>query len=127
MTSNLKQTIQEINDAFSKNDVARFLDCCNEDISWTIEGEGSLQGKSEIREFLEKHSSSAPPQFYDCRIIEEGNTAACVGKMRMKMPDSQEAVYAFCDIYEFSGGKVADLRSFCVKASTENESGGSEV
>lgn len=115
MADLIRQTINEINGAFSRNEGEAFLDFCTEHISWTIPGETTLVGKPAILEFLRNHKCPDPPVVGECRILVDGNMAACYGEMTMGKEDH----YSFCDIYGFTGDKVANLTSFVVKIPAE--------
>ena len=41
----------------------------------------------------------------------------CNGDMTINDKDGKAVPYGYCDIYKFSGGKIADLNSYVVKMS----------
>lgn len=111
----IRQTINDINGAFSRNEGEAFLDFCTDDVSWTIPGEATLVGKPAILKFLSTHKCPDPPVIGECQILVDGNSAACYGEMTM----GTEGRYSFCDIYGFAGDKVANLTSFVISIPAE--------
>lgn len=117
MASNRK-LIDRVNEAFSRGDIDAFIECCTDDVRWTMFGEGTFEGKASIRQWLEAMESE-PPRFAIKEIIEAGDRAVVWGEM--SMDDDEDLNYAFCDIYQLRGGKVAELRSFVVHAGEDDD------
>ncbi len=115
MSATNKSIVQDINDAFSTNEIGRFLDHCSDQIVWTMVDKPSLHGKQAIRDFMDSMSEPvAPPKMYLNRIIAEGNMVAADGGMEMKNADGSDYRGAFCDIYQFKDGKIEELISYIV-------------
>ncbi len=122
MAANNKEIIEKVNAAFEENKPESFLEFCTEDIKWDMAGDDVRTGKDSIREFMASMGSDMdPPKINVTAIISEGDSAVCYGDMTM-IEKGAETSYSYCDIYRFSGGKIADLRSFVVKDKTEGES-----
>ncbi|MEW6360749.1 MAG: nuclear transport factor 2 family protein [Acidobacteriota bacterium] len=116
MSEVIRHIIRETNDAFSRNEGESFLDFCSDDMSWKIAGGTTLNGKEEIRTFLNENKCPGPPIVQNCSIIVEGTSAACHGDMTMDTGDGKDKKYSFCDVYEFTGDKISKLTSYVVPA-----------
>ncbi|MDX9741628.1 MAG: nuclear transport factor 2 family protein [Gammaproteobacteria bacterium] len=113
-----RKVIDQVNDAFSRGDVAAFLDCCTEDVQWVMAGDDTIQGREAVRQWLESMEGE-PPRFLIEDSIEAGDRVVVWGQMTMDEDDEQG--YAFCDIYRLRDGKVAELRSFVVYAGEDED------
>jgi len=60
-------------------------------------------------------------EIYRRQIIVEGDSVAAYGDMKMKDKEGKTVPYGYCDIYRFSGDKIAELRSFVVKTQSETQ------
>jgi ketosteroid isomerase-like protein len=107
-----RKLIDRVNEAFSRGDVEAFLECCADDVRWTMVGEGTFEGKESIRRWLQSVESGLP-RFGDMEVIEAGDRAVVSGEMTM---EEDERKYAFCDIYRLRDGRIIELRSFVVSA-----------
>lgn len=116
-----KQIVERINASFMEGNTEGFLDQCSEDVVWTMVGEKITSGKAAIRDWMSQMEGCEPPVFTVDQMISDGDSVACYGDMTMKGEDGVEGKYSYCDIYQFSDGKVAELRSFIVKHKTEGE------
>lgn len=121
MSSRNKEIIEKVNAAFEENKPEVFLDFCSDNIKWEMAGEESRTGKQAIREFMSSMGDMEPPKINVTAIISEGDSAACYGDMTM-IENGTENSYSYCDVYKFSGDKIAELRSFVVKHKAEGES-----
>ena len=117
-----KQIVEKINEAFMAGNTEGFLDHCSEDLVWTMVGEKRTEGKTAIREWMSQMEGCEPPVFTVDKMIADSDTVACYGDMTMKGESGNEEQYSYCDIYQFAGGQVTELRSFIVK----HKSGGEE-
>jgi ketosteroid isomerase-like protein len=89
-----------------------------------MEGDQTFSGVPAIREFMAPMQGSAPPKFTVEKIVAEGDSAICYGKMSMEGAEEYAGKYSYCDAYTFADGKVTELRSFIVKHKTEGEKSG---
>jgi len=115
-----KEIIEKVNAAFEKNNPEVFLDYCAEDVKWHMAGDDVRTGKEAIREFMSSMGDMKLTSLNVTDIIAENDRAACYGDMTMDEKGTP-AAYSFCDVYRFSGEKIAELRSFIVKHKTEGE------
>jgi ketosteroid isomerase-like protein len=111
---NNKQIVEQINDAFRENSVDKFLALCTDDVAWTMVGEKAVQGKEEIRAWMGK-GPAEPPKFAVAELFGEGDFVTCCGDMTMNEKDDEDVPYSYCDVYRFTNGKVAELRSWVIK------------
>ncbi|MGD9628858.1 MAG: nuclear transport factor 2 family protein [Pyrinomonadaceae bacterium] len=113
--------VNEINDAFTRNDIDGFLAHCTEDLYWNMAGDSEHTGKSSIREWMKQMEGHEPPKFSVDAIFGDGDHVACHGEMTMKNADGNEGKYSYCDVYTFKGDKVSELRSYVVAHKTEDK------
>ena len=125
MSTKNKEIVEKVNASFAEGGVEGFLSQCADDVVWTIVGDRTVTGKTAIREWMASMNIE-PPKFTVNNIIAEGDFVTAYGDMTMKEKDGKTVPYAYCDIYRFREGKIAELNSFVVKseAKAEGASGG---
>ena len=115
MSADRKAIIEQVNAAFAENNLEKVLSFCTDDFIWTMVGEATVKGKDAIRKWIASMNVQ-PPRLMIQQIVAEGDTVITHGGMMMK--SGQDAVahsYAFCDIYRFTGDKVAELTAFVIQ------------
>jgi uncharacterized protein len=115
MSSKNKEIVEKVNAAFAENNPEGFLEACADDVKWTMVGEKSVNGKAAIREWMAQMKGMEAPKFTVSQLIAEGDSVACCGDMTMKEKDGKTVPYGYCDVYRFSGDKIAELTSYVVK------------
>jgi len=121
MSASNKAIVERVNDSFAKGEIEGFLSACTDDVTWTMVGHKITQGKEAIREWLTSMAFE-PPKFTVDNLIAEGDLVMAQGNMTMKEKDGTTAPYAYCDIYRFRDGKIAELSSFVVKTEPKTDS-----
>jgi uncharacterized protein len=115
MAANRKEIVQRINEGFAENNLEKVLSFCTDDFTWTMVGDTTVRGKDPIRKWMASMDPQ-PPQFIIQQTIAEGDSVVTRGDMVMQgRKDSPSIPYAFCDIYRFSGDKVAELTAFVIR------------
>ena len=125
MSAKTKEIVEKVNASFAEGGVEGFLSHCADDVVWTIVGQKTTRGKNAIHEWMASMDME-PPKFTVDNIIGDGDFVTAYGDMTMKEKDGKTVPYAYCDIYRFREGKIAELNSFIVKteAKAESASGG---
>ena len=114
MSATNKETVQKINQSFREGNLEAFLECCADDVRWNMADSGVQVGKDAIRKMMDM-GDMEPPQIMEGHIIAEGDLVACDGTMSMKKKSGgEESHYAYCDVYTFRDGKVAEFTSYVV-------------
>ncbi len=113
MASGNKEVIAKVNDAFARGDVEGFLSYCAEDFTWTTVGHDQFNGKAAVREWMAQ-SPPEPPKFTVDTVVADGDYVCAIGTMTMD-EKGQAVPYAFCDVWRFRGGEIAELKAFVVK------------
>lgn len=121
MSAKNKEIVEKVNASFAEGGVEGFLSFCADDVVWTMVGDKSVKGKDAIREWMASMDIE-PPKFTVNNIIGEGDFVTAYGDMTMKDKDGKAAPYAYCDIYRFRNGKIAELNSFVIKTEAKGES-----
>ena len=125
MSATNKEIVEKVNASFAEGSTEGFLSFAADDLTWTIVGEKTVDGKNQIREWMASMNME-PPKFTVDNIIAEGDFVTAHGDMTMKDKDGKTVPYAYCDIYRFRDGKIVQLTSFVVKteAKADAASGG---
>jgi uncharacterized protein len=123
MSAKNKEIVEKVNASFAEGGVEGFLSHCADDVVWTMIGNKTTKGKNAIREWLASMDIE-PPKFTVDNIIAEGDFVTAHGAMTMKEKDGKTVPYAYCDIYRFRDGKIAELNSFVIKTEAKAESAG---
>ena len=114
MTTDRKQIVNQVNDAFAANNVEGFLALCVNDVEWTMVGDTTVKGKDAIRKWMGSMNME-PPKFTVTDVIADGDFAMAHGDMKMDENGQKAVPYSYCDIYHFRGNEIDQLRSFVIK------------
>jgi uncharacterized protein len=120
MSTKNKEIVEKVNATFAEGGIEGFLSFCADDVVWTMVGSKSVKGKNAIREWMASMDIE-PPKFTVENIIAEGDFVTAHGDMTMKDKDGKTAPYAYCDLYRFRDGKIAELSSFVIKTEAKAE------
>ncbi|WP_460677280.1 nuclear transport factor 2 family protein [Hymenobacter coalescens] len=113
MTNPNKTTLQQANAAITAGDYEGFLARCTEDTAWTFVGEQTLRGKAAVRAWMAT-AYQQPPRFRVEQLIAEDDFVTALGTITMA-EDGQDVEYAYCDVWRFRDGQMAELRAFVIK------------
>ncbi|MEQ1763971.1 MAG: nuclear transport factor 2 family protein [Pyrinomonadaceae bacterium] len=122
MSDTNKQIVKNANALLAKGNTEEFLLLCAEDVEWTLLADtpSTMKGREAIRKFMKSSPGSEAPDFTVDKVIAEGEFVVANGNMTMKS-EGQTVPYAYCDMYTFSDGKIAELRTFINKTQAETE------
>ena len=112
---NYKETVEKINETFTKGDTEGFLSYCADDVTWNMVGEKTVTGIGSIREFMAQMEGFEPPIFTVDSVAADGEYVAAQGDMTMKDENGNINDYRYCDFYRFSDGKIIELNSYVIK------------
>lgn len=102
-----KLFLKECNVAFAEGDISFIIDNVSDDITWNIVGDKFIQGKNDFAEALKDMKNKAVVELTIHNIITHGKEGAVNGTLILE----NEEQYAYCDVYQFSGAKGANLKS----------------
>ena len=114
MSKSNKEILERANAAISKGDFEGFLALCTEDTVWTFEGDRTLRGKNAVREWMAA-TYREPPKFKVQRMIAEDDFVAALGEITLKNAAGKDVEHAYCDVWRFRDGKMAELQAFVVE------------
>jgi uncharacterized protein (TIGR02246 family) len=114
MSEKNKATLLKGNAAIAAGNHEGFLSLCTDDTAWTFVGEQTLRGKEAVRHYMAT-TYVEPPNVTVANLIAEGDFLTAVGDITMKDKDGKVTHYAYCDVWRFRDGKMAELRAFVVK------------
>ena len=86
---------------------------CTEDTEWAFIGDQTLSGKEAVRQYMIKEYVE-PPKFMVENLIAEGDFVTAVGKISLKDKNGKTTEYNYCDVWQFSNGKMAALKAFVI-------------
>ena len=121
MSATNKEIVEKVNVSFAQGGIEEFLSHCAEDVVWTMVGHKTTKGKNAIREWMASMDIETPKFTVD-NIIAEGDFVTAYGDMTMKEKDGKIVPYAYCDIYRFRDGKIAEVNSCVLKTEAMAES-----
>jgi ketosteroid isomerase-like protein len=112
-----RETIQAMITAFDKGDTEGILNLVTDDFVWVMQEkkEMVIEGKENLRNFFSEYNEIKIVGSTTHHIIMEGNHAAVDGILNMEGKDASPFEMNYCDIYEFTNGKVSKLISYIVK------------
>jgi ketosteroid isomerase-like protein len=108
-----KEILATANAAIAEGDFEGFLTLCTEDTEWTFEGDRTLKGKSAVRQWMAS-TYQEPPKFKVHRMIAEGDAVAALGEITLKDEAGKAVEHAYCDVWRFRDGKMAELHAFVI-------------
>ncbi|MCB2376533.1 nuclear transport factor 2 family protein [Hymenobacter sp. BT635] len=113
MQSN-KQILEKANAAITAGDYEGFLAHCTDDTQWTFVGEQTLHGKEAVRQWMPT-AYKEPPVFQVRHLIAEDDFVTALGTIMLPDEQGQAVEYAYCDVWRFRDGKMAELQAFVIK------------
>lgn len=118
MSDNHKATLEKANAVIAAGDFDGFLAFCTEDTDWTFVGDRTIRGKEAVRQWMAT-AYREPPAFRVHRMIAEGDFVTALGEITLKDEAGKAARHAYCDVWRFRGGRMAELHAFVIKTGPE--------
>lgn len=107
-----EQIIRDIVDAFDRNDTAAILSYMTDDVTWTVVGHESINGKESMKKAFEDPSMKILESTKE-NIIVAGNAGAVNGVVKCEC-EGKITNINYCDIYELENGKIKKMTSYCI-------------
>lgn len=114
MKTKNQELLKEFNRAFASNDSGYILDHVTDGIRWEVVGDQTVNGKEEFANALAAMQQDESMDLTIHNIITHGKFAAVNGEMK----STDGKIYAFCDVYEFSGfknPKIKEMTSYAIE------------
>lgn len=108
-----KAILEKANAAITEGDNEGFLSFCTDDTEWTFVGDRTLRGKEAVRQYMAT-AYAEPPKFIVENMIAEGEFVTALGRISLKNEDGKMVDYAYCDVWRFRDGKMAELKAFVI-------------
>ncbi len=105
-----KEILKKGNIAIAEGNSDGMLSFCADNTERTFIGNRTLKGKEAVRQYMAMEYIE-PPKFTVTNLIAEDNFVTAVGEITLKDKDGKEVLYAYCDIWRFSDGKIAELKA----------------
>jgi len=113
MNSDNKTILEKANAAVSAGDNEGYLAYCTEDTYWNFMGDEILDGKDAVRAYM-KRTYIEPPKFTVETMIAEGDFVTVLGRISLKNNEGALIDYAYCDVWRFRDGKMAELKAYVI-------------
>jgi ketosteroid isomerase-like protein len=113
MSQDCKAILQQANAAIVAGDHEGFLRFCTEDTQWNFIGERTLQGKEAVRCYMAE-TYKEPPKFEVHELIGAAEFVTAIGEITLKDAAGNPVRHAYCDVWRFRDGKLAELRAFVI-------------
>jgi uncharacterized protein (TIGR02246 family) len=114
MSEKNKSVLETANAAISEGNTEGFLSFCTDDTEWTMVGDKTLKGKEAVRQWMATVYVE-PPKFTVTNLIAEGDFVTALGDITVKDQDGKPTHHAYCDVWRFRDGKLAELRAFVIE------------
>ncbi|MGN6421223.1 MAG: nuclear transport factor 2 family protein [Pseudobacter sp.] len=114
MNINNKEILERANAAVAAGDNEGFLSFCTDDVKWIFVGDQTLEGKDAVRQYMAA-TYLEPPRFMVENLIAGDEFVTAIGTISMKDADGEMVDYAYCDVWRFRDGKMAELKAFVIK------------
>ena len=114
MSKTNKAILEQANAAITAGDNEGFLAHCTDDTQWTFVGDQTLKGKEAVRQWMATAYQQSP-QFAVEHLIAEDDFVTALGTIALPDEAGKEVNYAYCDVWRFRNGKMAELRAFVIK------------
>jgi uncharacterized protein len=119
MSETHKVILEKANAAIVEGDFEGFLMFCTEDTEWTFVGDRTIRGKEAVRQWMAT-AYREPPSFRVDRMIAEGDFVTAVGEITLKDEEGKATRHAYCDVWRFRGGRMAELHAFVIEIHLES-------
>ncbi|MEJ7688028.1 MAG: nuclear transport factor 2 family protein [Variovorax sp.] len=114
MSATHKAILEKANAAVVEGDFEGFLMFCTEDTEWTFVGDRTITGKEAVRQWMAT-AYREPPRFELHRMIAEGEFVTALGEIKLKDEEGKATRHAYCDVWRFRGGRMAELHAFVIE------------
>ena len=115
MAENHKLILEKANAVIARGDYEGFLAFCTEDTKWTFVGDRTIDGKEAVRRWMAT-AYREPPDFKVRHMIAEGDFVTAVGEITLKDDAGTATHHAYCDVWRFREGRMAELHAFVIEA-----------
>lgn len=114
MSDTHKAVLTKANEAISAGNYEAALAFCTEDTEWNFVGDRTLKGKEAVCQYMAE-AYREPPVFRVDRMIAEGDFLTAIGEITLKDEDGKATDYAYCDVWRFRDGRMAELHAFVIE------------
>ncbi|MBT2766736.1 nuclear transport factor 2 family protein [Stenotrophomonas sp. ISL-67] len=109
-----KSVLLQANEAIVAGDNEGFLSHCTDDIRWTTVGEGTLEGKEAVRQWM-KSAYATPPRFTVDRLVAEDDMVVALGTITADGDGGQPTELIYSDVWRFRDRKMVELNAFVIQ------------
>ena len=98
----------------SNRDYEGFLEYCTEDVKWVFGGDSTLQGKSEVLNYMKSECIDLPKFDYE-HFIAENDYLTATSNITILSEDGKDKNYFYCDVWKFRKGKMTELYAYVIE------------
>jgi len=109
-----RQTLQRLNESVLRLDFEAAVQLCTEDTVWIFEGDRTLTGRQQVREWMAA-TYLDPPVLNVERVIGDGEFLVAIGDIVVSDSRGAPIKSRYADVWRFSDGLLAELHAFVVE------------
>ena len=110
-----QQLFHDIIHSYDNSDTQTFLELLSEDFEWHMVGDQVIRGKKGVKELFEQMEGNFRVISNEWTVkLLAGDTAVANG-LTVVEEDGAVMKRLFCNIYEFSNGKLQKMSSYTIK------------
>lgn len=113
-----KEILHKANTLVTEGDNEGFLAFCTDDVIWEFIGDRKLEGKEAVRRYMAEVYVQ-PPKFDVEYMVAEADFVTVTGKISLKNNQGKVVDYAYCDVWKFRHGRMAELKAFVIEIKPE--------
>lgn len=109
-----KNTLKQANAAIRRLDFEGFLALCTDDTEWTFVGDKTLRGKEAVRQWMPTAYPEPPVFEVHHMVADDAGFLTAIGEITLKNDSGRPVRHAYCDVWRFRDGKLAQLQAFVI-------------
>jgi hypothetical protein len=116
----MKKTIQQISEDFSRHHFEQTYPFLSNTVEWHLIGDKVLVGKDSIMEACNQSAQylkGVKTQFKKFKTVKSDKSVVIDSLADYIDENNAITTVASCDIYEFVGGQLAQITSYCIEIS----------
>ena len=110
-----KAIIEQVNQAFARQDSATILTYFAPDAAWEMIGQGRAEGIEAITKFMNQMPPMPEMSFTVDPVTAEDDRVVCRGKLLNKNADGSPWKGVYTDHYQLRDGKIIEMVSFVME------------
>jgi hypothetical protein len=118
--------IEELAEAFSRHRFAEVYPYLSDDVRWDVVGDRLVVGRADVVSTCEQSAeylAGVTTDFRRFRVVVGGDRVVVDSEAEYAGRDGESSVVASCDLYDFSGGRLAAITSYTIQLGGASDQG----